>query len=571
MKILDEIKEMISKRCDLSIHETELLLETPPDQAMGDLALPCFRFAKTERKAPAQIAASLAEEFSRLSEDRFQVRASGPYVNFDLDRSRFARELFAEAYTNTEFAGKRDIGEQKTILIEFSSPNIAKHFHVGHAFTTFIGDSLARIYDYLGFNVVRLNHLGDYGTQFGKLISGWKRWGNEKALKENAINELMRVYVKFHAEAEKNPELDTEARDYFRRLESGEEEEVKLWKRFRDLSLEEFERLYERMNIRFDNYNGESFYSDRIPAVVEILRDKNLLVESEGAQVVMLDEYNLNPCLILKSDGTTIYASRDLAAIMYRDERWDFYRNVYVVGVEQINHFQQVFAVLHKMQHPKADACVHVAFGRVRFNDGEFSTRKGNVVYLKELLDETVAKTLEIIRANNSEEISEEESRQIAEVVGLAAVKHTYLRNGREKTILFDWADMLDFDGDTAPYLLYTVARARSVLRKANLDEEQLRQAEYSLLTTDEEFSLLKGISRLQAAVESAAEEYEPCLLARQISQIARDFNRFYHQCAILKAEDESLRNARLALCELVSKQMSFALSLLGIETVDRM
>lgn len=571
MQILTEIKEMIAKRCDLTLPETEQLLETPPEQAMGDLALPCFRFAKTERKAPALIASKLAQEFSAEADGRFRVRAQGPYVNFDLNRARFARELFADAYTDTGLSGRRDIGQGKTVLVEFSSPNIAKPFHVGHAFSTLIGDALANLYSYLGYDVVRLNHLGDYGTQFGKLISAWKRWGDEKALEENAIAELTRVYVKFHAEAENDPELVNEGRDYFRRLEAGEEEEVKLWQRFRDLSLKEFDRLYQRLGIRFDNFNGESFYSDKIPAVVDRLREKKLLAESEGAQVVMLDEFNLNPCLILKSDGTTIYASRDLAAIEYRAQKWNFYRNIYVVGMEQINHFQQVFAVLRKMGHEKQDACVHVAFGRVKFKEGEFSTRKGKVVLLEDLLNETVAKTLSIIRSNNSEQMSEQDMEETAERVGLAAVKHTFLRNGREKTILFDWDDMLDFDGDTAPYLLYTVARARSVLRKAKADEEWLKQADYSLLIADEEFQLLKGIARLQEAAEAAAEEYEPCLLMRQISQIARDFNRFYHQCAILKTENEALRCARLALCDMMSKQLSFALTLLGIESVDRM
>ena len=571
MQIVDTVLQAFSEHTNLNFEEVKSLAERPPRPELGDLALPCFRLAKTLHKAPALIAKEVSEGMNQRKEKSFDCKAAGPYVNVFFHRESFAQNLFEEIDKAEGFVDQRNIGNGKMVVIDYSSPNIAKPFHVGHAFTTLLGEALAKLHEYLGYRVLRLNYLGDYGTQFGKLISAWKRWGDNEALESQPIKELTRVYVKFHAEAEENPELEVEAREYFRKLENGEEEEKNLWQRFRDLSLEEFNRLYDRLGIRFDNYNGESFYSEFIPSVVEELDSKGLLEESEGAQVVNLDEFNLNPCLILKSNGTTIYSSRDLASIKYRERTWNFDKNIYVVGQEQKNHFQQVFAVLKKMGDPKADACVHVSFGRLRFEDEVFSTRKGNVILLEDLLNETVAKVHEIIRENNHDEMSEEEMAETAEKVGLATVKHSYLRNGREKDIIFSWEEMLDFDGDTAPYLLYTYARCKSLLRKSGLQQNDLEKADVKLLIEDEEYFLLKEISQLQSACESAVEEYEPCILMRQVTEIARSFNRYYHQSVILKLDDAELRLARLALCNLVSKQMRFALSLLGIDVVERM
>lgn len=571
MNLKNLVAKALAEHCSLSAADIESLFETPPNEEMGDLAFPCFRLAKELKKAPVMIAKDLAGALEGQCPSIKAVAANGPYVNFFFDRAAFAAELF-DSVNKAEggFAGMEKPGLNQTVLIDYSSPNIAKPFHVGHGFSTFLGESIAKIYDYLGYRVVRLNHLGDYGTQFGKLISGWKRWGDAKALEENPIQELTRVYVKFHAEMETHPELEEEGRESFRRLEAGEPEEHQLWSKFLEVSLKEFNRLYKRLNISFDNYNGESFYTDKIPAVLDELREKGLLELSEGAQVVNLDDYNLNPCLIIKSNGTTTYASRDIASIFYRDKTWNFDRNIYVVGQEQINHFNQVFAVLERMGFPKARQNVHVSFGRIKVADGSFSTRKGTVILLEELLNQTVAKTLSIIRENN-QDMSEEEMQEIAETVGVDAVKYTYMKSGREKDILFDWDDMLDFDGDTAPYMLYTYARAKSILRKSGKEGSELDDADISLLTGNEEFTLLKDIAGLQDAVQAAADSYEPCLLVRQLISVARSFNRYYHNVSILKSENEALSLARLALCRLMAEQISFGLSLLGIKTVERM
>ena len=554
------------------------LIEIPPRLDMGDFAFPCFTLAKTLRKAPPLIATELAanEAITNGAKEELKAAAVGPYLNFKLDRKVLAKELITEIRGAGDTFGTEKIGEGKNVIVEFSSPNIAKPFHVGHAFTTILGESISNIYAKLGYNVIRFNHLGDYGTQFGKLITAWRLWGDEKAMEKDAIEELTRIYVKFHQEAKNDETLEDTARDNFRKLEEGNEEEVALWKMFRDLSLEVFEKTYSRLGVKFDNYNGESFYSSRIPAVVDLLRDKGLLEESEGAQVVKFDEEGMPPCMILKSDGTTIYASRDLAAAIYRHDEYNFYRNIYVVGLPQQLHFRQVFGVLKKAGFDWADNCIHVGFGLLKFKDGSaFSTREGNIIKLDELLERTVEKTAEIIRKNARErggDMTEEEIARISEIVGIGAVKYTYLKSGREKDILFDWDDMLDFEGDTAPYLIYTYARTRSILRKAAgeglapSDGEEL-----SCLTGDEEYAVIRSLSDFSGAVERAAESYEPFIISRQIALIARNFNRFYNNSRILNAETDGLKKARLALCDAVCSVIKSGLALLGIGVVEKM
>ena len=466
MDYKDLIATNISKITGLDKEKVYGLIEIPPQLDMGDYAFPCFTLAKELRKAPPMIAADIASNPDLVS-GALTAKNVGPYVNFFVDREVLAEDVITEIIAAGEGYGTDDLGGGKNVIVEYSSPNIAKPFHVGHAFTTILGNSIANIYTKLGYNVIRFNHLGDYGTQFGKLITAYRLWGDEKAMEEDAISELTRIYVKFHDEAKKDPTREDTARDNFRKLEEGCEEEVALWKRFRELSLAVFEKTYQRMGVKFDNYNGESFYSSRIPPVVDLLRDKGLLTPSEGAQVVMLEDEGLPPCIILKSDGTTIYASRDLAAAIYRHENFDFYKNIYVVGLPQQLHFKQVFAVLKKAGFEWADDCVHVGFGLLKFKDGSaFSTREGNIVLLDDLLNKTVEKTEEIIRKNAQErgdDMSDAEIKEIAEKVGIGAVIYTYLKSGREKDILFDWDDMLDFEGDTAPYLIYTYARIRSI------------------------------------------------------------------------------------------------------------
>ena len=557
------------------------LIEIPPKLEMGDYAFPCFVLAKTLHKAPPMIANELKDnpELTNGFNGAVTVDTAGPYVNFRIDKGILAKSIVSEIISEGDQYGNQNLGDGKNVIIEFSSPNIAKPFHVGHAFTTILGNSLSNIYSRLGYNVIRFNHLGDYGTQFGKLITAYRLWGDEQAMQENPIDELTRIYVKFHDECkvseEREKELEDTARDNFRKLEEGEEEEVALWKRFRDLSLEVFEKTYKRMGIKFDNYNGESFYSSRIPAVVEMLEEKGLLEESEGAKVVKLDEEGLPPCLVVKSDGTTIYASRDLAAVLYRHEEFNFYKNIYVVGLPQQLHFKQVFAVLKKAGYDFADDCVHVGFGLLKFKDNTaFSTRAGNIIKLDDFLDKTTEKTAEIIRKNSElrgGDMTDEQIAEVSEVVGLGAVTYTYLKAGREKDIFFDWDDMLDFEGDTAPYLIYTYARIKSILRKAadqgfsgNLDAADK-------LTAEDEYAVIRSLADFKDSVVKAAESYEPFMISRQISLIARNFNRFYNNSRILNCDSEELRDARLKLCEAVSDCIKSGLDMLGIGVVEKM
>ena len=555
----------ISELCGLSCEEISKLIETPPEQKLGDLAFPCFSLAKIMRKAPQIIAKELCEKFSG---DKYiaNAEAVGGYLNFFYNRAEFIRDIVGEVLEQGENYGKSSIGGGKTVLVEYSSPNIAKPFHIGHLFTTALGHSLARIYEFLGYDVKRLNHLGDWGTQFGKLICAYKLWGDDEAIQKDAIGELLKIYVKFHEEAEKNPELEDTAREHFKRLEDGEEEEVRLWQKFRDLSLKEFKRVYDMLGVQFDSYNGESFYSDKMPEVVDILKEKGLLTESDGAQVVDLSELNIPPCIILKSDGATIYATRDIAAALYRHRTYNFHKNIYVVGTAQALHFQQIFAVMKKAGWDWAEGCEHVNFGLVKFPDKKLSTRHGDVVFLEDVLNESVTKTLDIITKNTPQMENKEE---VSKKVGIGAVLYTFLKNSREKDIVFSWDTMLDFDGESAPYVQYSYARGRSILRRA---ETAAKVADFSAVTSDEEYALVTMLSGFYDAVALAAEKNEPFYVNRYVTNLARQFNKFYVSCPILKEGiPEEVKNARLKLVEAVCAVIKSALFLLGIETVESM
>lgn len=581
MDYKDQIATNLSVCTGLDKAQVEGLIEIPPKLELGDYAFPCFVLAKTLRKAPPMIANELKDspELVKGFGGAVTVDTAGPYINFRIDRGVLAKSVVSEILEAGDQYGNRNIGEGKNVIIEFSSPNIAKPFHVGHAFTTILGNSLSNIYTRLGYNVIRFNHLGDYGTQFGKLITAYRLWGDEAAMQENPIDELTRIYVKFHDECKVSPEREKEledvARDNFRKLEEGEAEEVALWTRFRELSLEVFEKTYARMGIKFDNYNGESFYSSRIPGVVKMLEDKNLLEESEGARVVKLDDLNLPPCLVVKSDGTTIYASRDLAAVLYRHEEFNFHKNIYVVGLPQQLHFKQVFAVLKKAGYDFADDCVHVGFGLLKFKDNKaFSTRAGNIIKLDEFLDKTTEKTAEIIRKNSElrgGDMTDEQIAKVSEVVGLGAVSYTYLKAGREKDIFFDWDDMLDFEGDTAPYLIYTYARIKSILRKAEDQGVKANADSVNCLTAEDEYAVIRSLADFKDAVVKAAESYEPFMISRQIALIARNFNRFYNNSRILNCDSAEARDARLKLCEAVADTLKSGLDMLGIGVVEKM
>ena len=571
-----EIASALAQKTEMPVEQIDGWLEIPPQSNLGDFAFPCFRLAKALRKAPAQIAQNLASALTGLPYiDR--IEAMNGYLNFFVNRSAYVAEIVQQTITRGADLGRSDEGAGRTVIVEFSSPNIAKPFHVGHAFTTILGNSLSRLYRHLGYNVVRMNHLGDYGTQFGKLIVAYKLWGNEEALLEHPIDELLRIYVKFHDAAQEDPLLETKARESFKRLEQGEAEEMLLWQRFRDLSLKEFNQVYQRLGVEFDNFNGESFYSDQIPEVIRDLKEKDLLVFSEGAQVVMLDEFGLPPCIVLKSDGTTIYASRDIAAVLYRDRTYDFHKNIYVVGTPQALHFRQVFSVLKKAGFEKADDCIHVGFGLVKFADRKLSTRSGDVILLDDLLAETVAKTYEIIKSNaqlRQTDLGEDEMKEIAQKIGIGAVLFTFQKNSRERDIVFSWEDMLDFEGDSAPYVLYTYARARSILRKAYGPEavpQQQAPIQLDLLGSEEEFALARLLDGFASAVQRAAAANEPYILLRQITGLSRAFNRYYHNEPILKTEDLNLREARLAMLNAVCIGIRTGLDLLGMQAVERM
>lgn len=556
------ISEKIAEIVDLDANTIVDKIEIPPKSDMGDFAFPCFILSKVMKKAPNLIAVDLAEKINKDNLEK--VEALGPYLNFFLDKSAFGKQVLEGVLQAGEEYGNSDIGKGGNVVIDFSSPNIAKPFHVGHLFSTAIGNALYRMYNSQGYNSVGINHLGDWGTQFGKLISAYKRWVDEEALEKDAIKELLRIYVKFHDEADIDPSLEDEGRAYFKKLEDGDEEAVALWKKFRESSLKEFQKVYDRLGVKFDSYNGEAFYNDKMDVVVQELKDKNLLTESNGAQVVNLDEYNMPPCIILKSDGATIYATRDLAAALYRKKKYNFVKSLYVVGGPQALHFKQVFKTLELAGHEWAKDCVHVSFGLVKFADRKLSTRKGEVIFLDDLLKESVNKTLEIINEKNPNLKNKEE---VAEKVGIGAMVFTYLKNSRDKDIVFDWNDMLSFDGETGPYVQYTYARAKSILRKFGTVEGDVN---YSLLTSKEEFELIKTLDGLNDAILNGIERNEPSVVTRYVIDVAKAFNKVYNALPIGTAE-EDVKKARLKLVEATSIVIKKALYLIGLDTVEEM
>lgn len=558
-----KISELIKEHVDLDLDKIEGLIEIPPRPEMGDYAFPCFQLAKVMRKAPNMISGELAEN---LNKDGFEkVEQLGPYVNFFVDKGVFSKNTIEKVLEEGDNYGASNIGEGKNVCVEYSSPNIAKPFHVGHLFTTAIGNALYKMYKKEGYNAIGINHLGDWGTQFGKLISAYHRWVDEEALEADPIKELLRIYVKFHDEAEKDPSLEDEGRAYFKALENGDPKAEALWKRFRDLSLKEFERVYDILGVNFDSYNGEAFYNDKMDVVVNELKEKKLLVESNGAQVIMLEDYNMPPCIVLKADGASIYATRDLAAAMYRKKTYDFYKSIYVVGTPQALHFKQVFKVLELAGHDWANDCVHVGFGLVKFADRKLSTRKGEVVLLDDLIRESVEKTLEVINEKNPELENKEE---VAKKIGVGAVIFTYLKNSREKDIVFDWKEILSFDGETGPYVQYAYARAKSILRRA---EGISKEVDYSKLSSKEEFELVKTLDNFKNQILLALDKLEPSIVTRYTIEVAKAFNKFYNAHSILNLEDEVLKATRLKLVEASAQVIKNGLDLLGIDVVEKM
>ncbi len=538
------------------------LIEKPKDETMGDAAFPCFSLSKVLRKAPNMIAADLAEKIA--SDDVIgEVSAVGGYLNFFFNKKFFVADLAEKIIKEGDSYGKSIDGEGKTVVIDFSSPNIVKPFHVGHLFSTAVGNSLSRIYDFLGYKVEKLNYLGDWGTQFGKVITAYKMWGDKEIVEKDPINELNKLYVRFHEEAEKDSSLEDRARSEFHLLETGDEENYGLWNWFREVSIEEFKKVYDKMGITFDSYNGEAFFAKRTDSIVGELKEKNLLTLSEGAYIVEFPD--MPPAIVLKQDGSTIYTTRDLASAEYRANTYNFDKNIYVVGLPQSLHFKQIFATLEKLGKDYAEKCTHVGFGTVKFATGAMSTRSGNVVLLETVLSEAINKTAEIMRANGN---SEEDIADAANKVGIGAIFYTFLKNSREKDIIFDWDDILDFNGESGPYVQYSYARGKSVMRKAEIKDYSGASFDYDI--TPEEYSLCKLLSEFSDTVRAAAEKNEPFYINRYVTNVAKAFNKFYNTTPILKG-DENTMKARLLLTEATTICIKNALALLGINTVERM
>ena len=555
----------------VSREEIASLLMLPPDTSMGDYALPCFRFAKTLRKAPALIAEELKKDILSRPNPFAEVEAVNGYLNFKFDRAAEAGKVLSDVLKRGAEYGSSDEGAGKTVCIDYSSINIAKPFHIGHLSSTVIGAALYRMYRKRGYNPVGINHLGDWGTQFGKLIVAYKRWGDEEKLKKGGVTYLTEIYVRFHTEAEEDPALEDEARAWFKRIEDGDKEALRLYDLFKSLTLEEVGKVYKRLGIEFDSYNGEAFYNDKMAPVIERLEALNLITVSDGAKIVDLKEWGMSPCLLVKADGATLYATRDLAAAFYRKSTYDFYKSLYVVAYQQNLHFKQLFKVIELMGEEWYKDLVHVPFGMVSLEDGTMSTRKGKVVWLKDVLDKAVEKAALVIREKNENLVNAE---AVSEMVGVGSVVFFALSNNRIKDITFSYDKVLNFDGETAPYVQYTNARAVSLLKKAGdlgeMFKEPLTETELKGLEGKEGEELVSLLSRFGQTVSEALEKYEPSVVTRYAIELAKAFNRYYLTTRILNGEP-SVRRARIALVYAVHTVLEEALRLIGVKAPEEM
>ncbi len=562
--IKENIIFALSGPTELNKTQIEKLIEIPANSELGDYAFPCFQLSKIFRKAPTIIASEIKAKVIKpdiISE----VSNVGGYVNFFVDKQKLSGLVLKNIKEQGGNYGRSDIGTGKKIVIDYCSTNIAKPFHIGHLPTTVIGDSLYKIFEFLGYKCIGINHLGDWGTQFGKLIVAYKKWGNKEAIEKNPIRELVKIYVQFHEEAEADESLNDEARAAFKAIEDGKGEYVSLWKWFREISIAEFKRLLGILKIDFDSWNGESFFNDRMEPVIEELKEKELLKESQGAQVVDLSEFGMPPCIVLRSDGATLYATRDLSAIFYRKEEYDFHKVLYCVATQQNLHFQQVFKVVELMGYDWADSLVHVANGMISLETGAMGTRKGTVVYLDDIINESISKALKIIEERNP---SLERKEEVARAIGIGAVKFSALKNKRMKDSVFVWDKVLNFEGETSCYIQYTYARICSILRKAGSDK--VSDIACSLLTDSDTYEVIKLLSQFPEVIETAAEEYEPSMISKYLIDLVQSYNKFYHDNPILSSEGK-LRDSRLELSKSVKTVIETGMSLLGIECPDRM
>ncbi len=545
----------------LSVGELRDMLEYPPDTAMGDLALPCFKLSRSLRRSPMEIASRLAE---RIAHPAFaSVEAVGGYLNFKKDAATFAARVVNTVLAEGAEYGSPKCGEGKTVVLDYSSPNVAKPFHIGHLGTTVIGHSLKLLHEFAGYRCIGINHLGDWGTQFGKLIVAFRRWGDREEIEAKEIDALVALYVRFHAEAEKDESLNDEARAAFAKLEQGDEESLALWRWFIEISLREYNKTYRMLNIEFDSYNGESFYTDKMPRQIEKIRKAGILEIDDGASVVNLEKWNMPPCLILKRDGSTLYPTRDIAAAVYRKENYDFHKCIYVTSAGQCLHFAQWFKVVELMGYPWYEGLVHVPYGTVSIGGEKLATRTGNVILLKDLFRLAIEKVRGIMKEKNT---ATAENDAVAEMVGVGAIIFYYLSNNRMRDNNFVMEDALSFDGNTGPYAQYTFARTCSLLEKAG----DAGKAASPMAEAPEEAELARVLALFPEAVSQALAEYEPSVVTRYILDLCAAFNRFYHECQILGATDAATRENRLAFTRAVNIVLRRALSLICMATPEK-
>ena len=559
-KIVERLKTL---NADITMDAAEVasMLEYPPDTKMGDLALPCFKMSKTLRMAPVKIAATVAEGF----EQKYVAKAEAVngYLNIFLDGQAVSEKVVGEVLEKGEKYGAPDMGKGKTVVLDYSSPNVAKPFHIGHLGTTVIGHSLKKLHEFAGYKCVGINYLGDWGTQFGKLIVAYRKWGNREAIEQGGVDALVELYVRINNAIAEDPALGDEARAEFKKLEQNDPENIELWKWFVEISLAEYQKTYAQLGIEFDSYKGESFYTDKMPAQVQKLRDMGLMKIDDGASIVDLEEYGMPPCLILKRDGSTLYPTRDIAAAVYRKQTYDFDKAIYVTSAGQSLHFAQWFKVVELMGYDWYDKLVHVPYGTVSINGEKLATRTGNVILLRDLFATAIEKISGIMNEKNP---NLENKEKIAEEIGVGAVVFYYLSNNRIRDINFVMEDALNFDGNTGPYVQYTYARTCSVLSKS----ENYDKAAALKITAEEETELVKALSRFEENVLDAIDTYEPSVITRYILDVAGAYNRFYHNCTILGATDTQVKNTRLALTEATKTVLGNAFGLICLAKTQK-
>lgn len=564
------IAEEIEKATNINKEKILENIGVPKDTSNGDYAFPCFILAKELKKSPVAIAEEIKEKISQNLEnikEISEVSAVNGFLNFKLNKNQITQEVIDEFDNEKENFGGQKQEKPQNIVIDYSAPNIAKPFHIGHLRSTVIGQALYNIYKYLGYNVTSINHLGDYGTQFGKLIEGYKRWGAEYDIENNPIDELMQIYVRINNLCKEDESVLEECRNNFKKLEDGDQYCVEIWKKFRKLSLKEFDKVYDILGVKFDSLNGEAFYSDKMPEIIDILKKAGKLEESEGAQVVKLGD-DMPPCLIIKSNGSTTYATRDLAAIMYRARTYDFDKAIYVTSYEQILHFKQVFATAKYLglDEKYTNGLVHVPFGMILLKTGKMSTREGKVIKLEDLLNEAIEKSKEIIEKKNPELENKED---VAKKVGVGAIIFNDLSNSRIKDEIFDWDIMLNFNGETGPYVQYTTVRAKSVLEKAGYIPN-VKEVNVEKLNDKDSQKIINQLYNFNSILKNVTEKEEPSILARYLVDLAQNFSSFYNNCHII-TEDKEMQDARLYITYMVKTVLEKGLNLLGIQVPEKM